>query len=105
QKAVAVMLGGDGAVREPRLVEECKRELVSAIHDLVEENAVALCRVDRAQHVELGAVSHPAARVARRETDIHDAGVGGMSRIQLAVKPPAQPLVGARGAKGLSRGE
>ena len=58
-----------------RVVQLAQREHPPAVVELVEDAAVALRGVDRAQNEEIGSVLHHAAGVPRRQLDVGDDGV------------------------------
>ena len=73
--------------------------LPAAVVDLVEQPPVAARRIFRTQHYEIGAVLHPPARVARRQHDPLDTGIGRMRGIDLAGGDAVDPHVAAGGAE------
>ena len=68
--------------RSRRLLEGRQNALAAAVAGLVEQTAVALARIDRLQHVEVGGDFDQALRVSRRELQIDDDVVGGKVGIE-----------------------
>ena len=78
QEAVAGGVGGGGPD-----VEERGDQLVSAVHDVIDQRVVALAQVDRLQDGERHRVLDVPTRVPRRSLDVLDDPVAGMARIDL----------------------
>ena len=80
-------------------LERLQQRLAAAVADLVEQPAVAAARIDRLQHVEVGAGLDLAARVARRELEIDDFAVARQGRIEAEVDLADELFVRTGGAE------
>ena len=102
QEAVARRFRRVERVVRRHVVQQVDKPLVAAVVDVVEQRAVALVGIGRAQDVEVGRVFDLAARVARRAADVDDAAVGGMRGVELAEEAPLDAHIGTGSAEGLA---
>ena len=105
EEAVARALRRIQRVVRRRVVQQVDDALVAAVVDVVDERAVALHGIRRAQDVEIGRVLDLAARVARRAPQVDDGAVGRVARVELAVEAPGDAHVGPDGAEGFAAGK
>ncbi len=83
-------------------LKDARRKLVAAVVDLEEQDAIAARHVGRLQEFDIGDIFDHAARIAGREIDVLDAGVGGIGGIEFPRDPAGQTLISASVAKGLA---
>ena len=83
-------------------IEGSRRKLVAAIVDLEEQDSIAARHVGRLQELDIGHIFDHAARIAGREIDVLNPGIGGIGRIKLSSDPADQMLVGAGVAERLT---
>ena len=85
-----------------RFVDAGQQGLAAAIVHLVEDDAIAAARIERAQDEEIGLVFDEAARIARRLVEIDDRLVLRRLRIELALGGAAHALIGTGLAERLA---
>lgn len=106
REAVAEVGQGLGIVHALRAVGDvAEQHLAAAVVHFVEDAAVAPCGVVRAQHEEVRRVLDHAARIAWRFIDQRDALVGGVRRIDLALRGADDALIGAGRTEGSAIGQ
>ena len=71
-------------------IKGARGELVAAVVDFEEQDSIAARHVGRLQEFNVGHVFDHAARVAWREVDVLNAGVGGIGGIKFATTRPAR---------------
>lgn len=69
--------------------------LPAPIEDVVEDATVSPCRIDRLEDLDVHPVLDSAPLVAGCPLQVHDPGVAGVRRVELAVRIADQPLVRA----------
>ena len=83
-------------------VERARRKLVAAIVDLEEQDSIPARHVGRLQEFDIGHIFDHAARIAGREIDVLNPGVGGIGRIELPRDSAGQTLISASVAERLA---
>ena len=86
--------------RTGRFLKRREHALAAAVADLVEQPAVAARRIDRLEHVEVGARLDLAGSISRRELQVDDHLVARQIRIEPEVDLADELFVRTRGAEG-----
>ena len=94
QKAVARVRRVLGVVAARGVIEEAQRQFVAAIDHVVEDASVMAAHIDRFQQAEVNLILDHPGGVARRLTDVDDAGVKRMAGVNRAAHAAAELLVG-----------
>ena len=93
QQAVAEIGVGGRIVAWRGPIEPSQQRSTATVRDLEQQNAVALRRIRRAKHIEVGREAHAAIRITWRVIQIDDAGVVRIGRIQRELDPADEPFV------------
>ena len=100
QAITEIAVGGRIVARPPRL-NRPNRTHDAAVRDFEEQDAVALRRIRRSKHVQIGREAHAAIGITSRMIEIDDADVVRIGRIQRELDAADEPLVWPGGSEGL----